>query len=558
MNKKICVCLAALLATSGVQVWGQSETLAVGIAAQQESRGSARYQALSGALGAVGADFSSVHQNPAGIALFRTGSKLSLTGAYTGALGRSMWGGNTFSERNNLYTVDEMSYMNSWTTGSGMSFTFGFGIQNGGRLRRTLDASRSLSHEKGFSLADYAAAVLNGGDPFVEKGEIMSKGFNSRAPWIGVLAHEAGWVDFDDKDKVYGSAFAFDDKDGRGLLNEGPRSVGLRMEESGSLTHYDIAFGFRPSSLFSLGMVLTISDLDYSIYSSYSEGFRKRQQFNDTYGLSLDNTMDVHGGGVRFALGMLLEPIDGLRLGASVYTPMAYSLKIDHWSRATGVSPSFADKKGAFDVKTPTSAANAFGLRTPWRFGLSGAYVLGRRAIFSADYEYSTLSGTRLYAVYDEGYDGGDDTYKMDNDAIKSDFGGSGRHTLRLGVEVNATNRLALRGGYRLTTAQGIDAALSSEVPKIEALVPGTLVHYRLPGAINSYSLGLGYRLSPSWTLDVAYMHHRQSNMVQPFPFIIDQRIYNDKGEKTAINPVPRIDEEQLRNQVAVTLNYRF
>lgn len=549
MNKKIYVYMGLLLSVGLPQVSAQSETQAIELASQHQTRGSSRYQALSGAMGAMGGDFSAIHQNPASMAYYRSSDKVSITGSYTGLSGRSLWNGNAYTESNSLYNVDQLSYMKSWTTGSGAGVTFGFGMHNNGRLRRSLNASTPLAHQGGYSLADYASAVLNNQRTPIPAEE-FKKGFAADAPWLGILAYESGWINYDKQDKVYGSAYAFTDTDGTHV--EGPREAGLIYNERGSITNYDLALGFRPSSIFSIGATLTFSYLDYTLGSSYSESFRQVPQTSSIYGLSLDNNRNIYGSGIRFSLGVILEPLDGLRLGAAIYTPTLYNLKIDHRAQGTGLSPGFSQ---VLSVQTPNNAADAFGLRTPWRFTASGAYVFGRRAILALDYEYSNLSGTRLGTYSDEsGYQTAYD-YKMDNDAIREDFGFDGQHTLRIGLEVNATNRFALRGGYRLTTAQGIAPELSADHPKVEALVPGLQVHYRLPGAISSFSLGMGYKLSPSWTVDVSYTHLRQDNKVYAYPFIKDRTLPQQDAN---ILPPSAIKDEQTHNHVSMTLSYKF
>ena len=57
----------------------QSETEALRLASPYEPAGSARFAALSGAMGAVGSEASSLVRNPAGISLYRGANRLSLT-----------------------------------------------------------------------------------------------------------------------------------------------------------------------------------------------------------------------------------------------------------------------------------------------------------------------------------------------------------------------------------------------------------------------------------------------------------------------------------------------
>ena len=68
----------------------QSETEALRLASPYEPAGSARFAALSGAMGAVGSEASSLVRNPAGISLYRGANRLSLTlgGGYGSDRGR--------------------------------------------------------------------------------------------------------------------------------------------------------------------------------------------------------------------------------------------------------------------------------------------------------------------------------------------------------------------------------------------------------------------------------------------------------------------------------------
>lgn len=558
MKKILVLGLAGLFGFS-LNVSAQAEFPAINLSSGHNAQGSARYQALSGAVGAVGVDFSSVHQNPAGIALFRSGNKVSLTGSYGWHKGIASWGNQARESKERKFGFDEFSYLTSWQTNSGKTISIGFGILNNGRFVRSLNAVGTPSPNGGYSLADYSAALLNGQSRIISQNKIAGEGFGSGAPWVGTLGVLNYWTSYNDQGGGYQSDYAWSGADG--IKNEGPQSVGLVTQEQGSATNYDFAVGFQASSSLHLGLSLTATNLNYSYRSSYAEGFRSVEEGNaDIYGLSLDNAYNIDGYGVRLGLGAIWEPISGLRLGGSIYTPSYYTLNwTAHRATSTGLSPAYvADASreyqrnpGAIETTTPTSEIEAL-LRTPWRFGLSAAYVLGRTAIFSADYEYSNLGGTRLKETQDDRYyaDSYEDRYTADNTAIKDDFGG--QHTLRLGVEFNATKRLALRAGYRLTTKPVTVKQLDADMPSQEAYVSGTAVHYRLPGELTGVSLGFGYRLSPSWTLDVAYVNSVQNDKVYTFPAIRDAKI------QTLVQPMSAIKDKQSQDRLVATLSYRF
>ncbi len=545
--KKIFVLTAALVAglcmtTDG---YAQSEMTAVQLAGGNNSSGSARYQALSGAMGAVGVDFSSINQNPAGIGLFRSNGRVSFTGGFNSYQGESNWGSGINKLKSSDFRFEELSYMASSRTQGGGNITWGFGIQNAGRFKRRLDAMGTHSGPQGFSLADYTAALLNRTDYMPSD---LKKDFTSDAPWLGTIGYLSKWIEYAPADNAYQSAYAFDG------LNEGPRSAGLQMSESGAITNFDLAISYAPSAELSFGMSLTTVSLDYSYVSSYSEGFRPVNASNPTgeyYGLSLDNAYDVNGVGLRLGFGVIFQPTDNLRLGASLYTPTfsTYTIQILGPMYNTGLSP--LDPSKAYLTETPVGDEFDFNLHTPLRLGLSGAYIFGRTAILSADYEYSDLGKTRLKKSSSDDYYYAGNPYAGDNTAIDEDFGP--QHTLRVGLEVNATRRLALRGGYRLTTAPKMSDEINANIPTREVYVAGTAVHYRLPGDKHSFSLGLGYRLSPNWTLDVAYVNAWQEDKTYAFPAI------RDKVANLSVRPtMGAISDKYSSQKLLATISYRF
>lgn len=538
----------ALLSSYGALA--QSETTALGLSAQPEARGSSRYQALSGAMGAVGTDFSSVQQNPAGISLFRSGHKISAT-----LRGASFSGENSFAgqstdlQSKQALHFDELSYMSSTTLGNGKNLTFGIGIHNNGRFSRQLNAfTANASGLAGASLADYAAAFTNSANLYSRTPAGLSAAANMneafRNPWLSTLAYTTDWIDASLQTDAQGQQFYhYEGKMGR------PISSSLITEERGGISNLDLAVGLELSSRFSMGALLTFTTMNYEYASFYKEEFAARNTHGEGTGLSLDNKMDLSGFGARFGLGLLYQPIDGLRLGASIYTPSLMSYRMNYSARATGNR--LADNpRTSKDLSTPVSETN-FAFSSPWRFGLNMAYVYGRKGLVSLDYEYQNFGGARLRQSSEDDYSyDTSNIYEMDNDAIKSDF--KGQHTMRLGLEWNAGKRVVLRGGVRYTTALATDKDLAEDNPKIEVLVPGSLVHYRLPGAVQGYSLGLGYRISPKWTLDIAYNHRVQKDRVMAFPFV------RDRFTNSTFQPVAPIKDTQRENTLSATISCRF
>lgn len=535
---------------AGQSAMAQSQTTGLALGSQYESRGSARYQALSGAMGAVGADFGVVHQNPAALALFRSGSKLSATLSHSTYGGTSIWGDNSIETKSkSKLHFDELSYMRATSLGSGKTLTWGIGIQNSGRFYRQMEAYTTQVGNA--SISDYVATLASNIGNLDPKSMLGKSAFMNN-PWLPTLVFNSYWMD-----DIGSNPYRY-----KSAYTAAPQDASLMTTETGAMSQFDFALGAELSPRFSLGATLRVSSMNHEYRSYYQEAFQGVNQhvdesgkaFAERHGLSLDNTVITSSLGASLGLGLLFQPVDGLRLGASFYTPTVSSVRMDFGARATGISPSSASKPGAFESTTPDTGATNFRFVSPWRVGLSGAYVFGRTAILSADYEYQSLGQARLRTSseddYGYSYTIDPEIYQEDNDAISSDYGG--QHTLRVGLEVNATRRLALRAGFRNSTQPVYDAGLRGDKAALEQLVPGSAVHYRLPGSVQGYSLGLGYRFTPKWTLDLAYVYRVQNDRVASFPFI-----RNDDTKQVA-EPHAFIKDKQTQQTLSATLSYRF
>lgn len=536
-------------------LYAQDEMTMLTLSGGHNALGSSRYQALSGAMGAIGVDFSSINQNPAGIALFRSGSKISLTGSGIWGVNQGSWYGQEgVRSKNNKFSLTEFSYLASLGTPS-QGVTLGISVSNGGRFDRSLSSSAMKDSRLGTSLADYSAALLNRADiahnAFASGEDLYA---NGSIPWLGILGMKAGWIEpVQGVPNGYQTAFAYSDSPSGELKNYAPSSMSFVSEERGGITNIDFSLGFRLSPKVNLGLLMRGQSLNYEIYTSYKEGFQPNDQAPLDY-LLLDNERSFSALGVGFGFGVLAEVMSGLRLGASVYTPTFYNMKQDFVATATGYNNLFRldPNKGQsveYRADTPREAANAFSLSTPWRFGISSAYVFGRRAIVSADYEFVYSASARLFA---DDYDGvGRNPFESDNSALRSHF--MGMHRIRLGAEINLAPRIALRAGYRYESA--VDQSKLFATPGFSERMGGTLVHYRLGRGLSAVSAGVGFRLSPVWTLDLAYTGESRKAVYRPIPSIEDPQL---PASDSFVAGLESISERQMRHTASATLSLRF
>ena len=146
-------------------------------------------------------------------------------------------------------------------------------------------------------------------------------------------------------------------------------------------------------------------------------------------------------------------------------------------------------------------------------------------------------------------------------DDIKKDFGMSG--TLKVGAEVKITPQFSVRAGTLWRTSpmkdhvkNGISPIHDSgehagEYYQTAVGVVGTVPNYTVDKGTNSYSIGLGYRFTPSFYADLACVYREYKEDAYAFP-----STYLPNGEVFV-----KSDPASLKTkttQVALTLGYKF
>lgn len=538
------VSLWALMAFAS---WAQSNNDAYHLTNETFS-GSARYQAMGGAFGALGGDFSSLKQNPAGMALLKR-NDVQFTAGLMGQSSISDW--NELSTLVGIKRAQKGSSLNSFsvTLGGfsdklrcGGSFTFGISPRH--TFSRNISAYSGKPLE--FSLADFAASITPEGltpgqlNPDKNKQDVYK---TVAAPWLSILGHQGGWT-VPHPDGYYLSTFEYGGK------LYGPREASLSLKERGATTDYIFNGGFNWDDLFYLGFGLTTTTIDYFLSSSYKENFPEKDF------LYLDNLLHTVGLGTSLSVGAIIRPVDFLRLGVSYYSPTWMRLK-DNFSAEAGSRYSQAvDEHGNpypeeawfMNAKTPEATAPQYSLTGPSKAVFSAAAIFGGYGLLSADLELTNHQNISF-----------DDTpdFRYSNNILRKYYK---KNTLgfRLGAEIRPLQRLSLRGGfnYRESPIQGeLQPKFDSHavVPISEA---GTVPHYDLEGAYFNYTMGVGIRVSPAFYMDFALVFGTRNYAVYAFP---TYTIKDGAGKTHILNKSPepiKVKENQIN--AALTFGYRF
>lgn len=540
MNKTTLVSIAALAAS--VAAHGQSAIDAYSIT-QSDLRGTARYMGMAGAFGALGADLSSLNANPAGIGVYR-GSQIGLTLDLDVTSSKTTTPGVTMSgDSKTHFACNNFGYVGTIQLGSDSplrSFSWGATYSRVASFDRDYQgAFRSL----GTSMTNYIAAFSNGYEPgTLSFGQDYNPYSQSNADWMSILAYNSYMIN------------AVTDRDGyetdqyQGLFQNGSTANSeFYVRERGHIDEYSINFGGNLADVVYWGVGIGISDVTYSKSIFYDEeidnalapdpsgkGYVSGQGESAYFGLN--NYKRISGNGFNFKLGVIVKPIDELRLGIAVHTPTYFDLNQSYGAETNYSYSTFVTQQDPNGSGSDYSddAYFSYKLRSPWRLNLSAATVIGGRFILSAEYEYAAYDKMK-FPRYD-GYSFGD----LNTD-IKSCF--QTQNTLRLGAEFRVTPQLSLRAGYSYSTS---NVKADANDGNLEIFTSGTDPSFTFNSGNTQYvTCGLGYSISRSFSIDAAYVHKQRKSTFHPFT-----------SWDTTLAPTAALTSND--NNIVLTATYKF
>jgi len=478
---------------------------------QGDLRGTARFMSMAGAFTALGGDLSTLNQNPGGIGVYRSSEvgatlDINIQSVTTDLTGAKSTQGQTKVACNNFGYIGAMSlgsasimpYVN-W--GASYSRVASFDRRYKGSAYGVLDGSLS-NYVAGYS-GDWTPGDLNGYlsdyNPFT----------GSYAPWMSILMYNAYAI----------NPSATNSSDYRGLYDgSSAGDMTFDVEEKGHIDEYSINFGGNILNTVYWGIGFGITDLSYSSRVYYGESFANARIANSSangyaYGegaFGLQSLKSVSGTGFNFKAGVIVKPVNELRIGIAVHTPTYYDLNYDDWGQTEF---SYGSGLEGYFPNTSTNGSChdyfSWKLRSPWRLMLGAAGVLGKKAIVSVDYEMRAYND--MLVKDDSG-----DAYTNMTEDIKSWY--QTQNIVRIGAEYRVTPQVSARLGYSWHSAPSKTEARDGAMP-IYTSGPGdtgTQPSYSFDNTTHYVTCGLGWHYK-NFYADAAYVYRHRSSTWKPY-----------------------------------------
>ena len=470
--------------------------------------GTARSLAIGGAMASLGGDVSSIYINPAGLGNYKTGEFI--------------FSPVFMLNKNNI------EYRDAKSTNTKNNFNIGtIGLVAGSKDQYNNTRSNA------FAIAFTQTASYNN----VQQYKGLNNYSSISEQWVEDLANSGLTVPqiLNNQNYAFGTAPALYTYlvdtfriNGNLVVKSLPEFIvdkGQALQQQKSIVTtgglYELALGYASNyndKLF-IGGSVGIPILNYKNTTTLTESDTSNNATNSFSDFTYTDAYTTKGAGLNVRLGIIYRPVEHIRLGLAVHTPSYFFSLTD--KRSTTLTANTENYNGIITAANTLFTNNQpneskYSLLTPWRFLVSGSYVLReiedvtkQKGFITADIEYVKHGGSKFNSIAENPDATETAYYKSLNSVIKSEY--KGAFNFKLGGELKF-NTIMARLGAAYYTNPYKDAAL-----KANRLLLSGGIGYRHKG----YFIDVTYVHSFNNDVDIAY---RLQDKANTFATINNQR----------------------------------
>jgi hypothetical protein len=428
--------------------------------------GTARTIGVGGAFTALGADFSSVSLNPAGLGMYRSDEFMVSPGFRFASTEASSDDSPVSSDEATRFNFGNLGFVFNTTPSSSSKWraiNIGIGYNQLASYRQSSfyegEANGTVLNNW-FADAEATGSIENF-DPF---GAGMA--YDAQAIYL-----QDGFLSYDFVNTPQASL---------------PRAHSLNTY--GNLNELAFAVAGNYDDRIMLGATLGVPVLSYRQEAAYSESDPSGQvEFFEN--LEYTDYLRINGFGINAKLGASVRVNQALRLGAAFHSPTFFSLT-DNYSNTLSYTYSDLSGTNTNSAESPNGTFN-YKLRTPMRAMFGGALLLKKMGFVSADVEWVDYSNGRFNLTSDVANTGNQSLERDLNNQVNANYRSGFNY--RFGAEL-AKDVFRLRAGYNLLSKTGATA----------------------DGFTSAWTAGLGLRGKKVY-LDMAYRRRAASSTIVPY-----------------------------------------
>lgn len=381
--------------------------------------GTARFNSMGGAFTALGGDLSSISLNPAGTGVFRS-FEMSVTPMVYYNNTSSTFNGSISTDYFNSFNLSQVGVVSNLLRSRNQTGLISLnGAYSYNRTNSFGENIRIQGISNNSSMADYWVSRANG---TYYKDLSNAEGIAYDAWLIDTISNSGA--------SAYATTFSAYGADPNPTYGQTIKRV---ITDDGYTGEHTFSLGANYSDKFFIGASFGVSTLRYMGHYQHNESDLDNQ-INDFKNFTYTDHFEASGTGYSGKVGVIVKPIDFLRLGFSFHLPVWYYIDEYFYDNITsnydnGDNYSFSNDPMRY----------GYTLTTPYRLLAGVAVQIKKLAIISADYEFVDYS-TAKFSKASDNYD-----YYNENTGIKDIY--KSASNLRLGAEFRLKNYY-IRGGY--------------------------------------------------------------------------------------------------------------
>ena len=450
---------------------------------QENTTGTARFNALSGAFGALGGDLSAIAINPAGGAVFLR-NEASISAGVMGKDNEALYF-NTFTKSldsdvslnqvGGVFVFDNTNENSPWK-----KFTLGVNYNN----TQNFDDELFIAGNGNTSIANFFLEQAQG-TPLnllqLQGTETIADLYTFLGETQGAAAQNAflgyqGFI-FDPLDPQNSNNTQYTSNVAPGTFNQE-----YVLVSEGYSGKYTLNLATQYTDAFYFGINLNSHIIDYRQSTFLFE--RNNNQGSTVNEIGFENNLSVLGSGFSAQIGAIAKATENLRLGLTYDTPT--------WFTISEETTQYLETQRTNNGQTNTVVVDPrvlniyedYNLKTPGKLAASAAYIFGKSGLISFDYSYKDFSEITFKPTSDPVFAS---EYTNIETVLK------GASTYRLGGEYRF-NDVSFRAGYRFEESPYNNKQIMDD--------------------LNGFSLGLGYNFG-NYYMDLSYARTEQERQQQ-------------------------------------------
>lgn len=420
-------------------------------------QGTARFEAMGGAFGALGADLSSSQVNPAGYGRYSNSTAgFSFYGANSS--NNALFKGVETQANNGLGGIANATFVlvsDDSEKGKGILYSqFGGGYNRVENFRNTF---RYTGQQYESLLDEFSSQA------YLYYPEELSTYF----PFSSSLAYETGTIQYNPGSISYTS-----------LLNSGDMIHNRTVSNFGGINEFFLSYSVNYLNKLYVGANWGYRKVRYLEEYTHHESLTNTsgtplRSFDYTYNLT------AKGKGSNLKIGAIYLVSEAFRLGLAIHTPTFYKME-ETWSAT--MTATYADSVSTTDPLMTPEGNYRYRMRNPGKIIASAAYVFGTRGCIDVDVELMDYRHAHFRTTTDAGYE--PYNYTFENNVADTLFRTA--TNLHVGAEFIPFSGFFVRGGF----------AMIGQAFKKSDLYPMTADYY--------FSGGLGIR-TKKFSADISY-----------------------------------------------------